>query len=610
MVTDEGAVDIGSGKRRALLANLLIHANEVVPAERLIDELWNEHPPATAAKSVQVYVSQLRKALAAGGDVLETRSSGYVMSVEPAQLDICVFEQRLTAAEAALAGGDPKTAAAEAGSALELWRGRALHDVAYESFAQPEVARLEELRLVALETRIEAELALGAHSRVAGDLESLVAAYPLRERFRAQLMVALYRCDQQSQALDVYREGRRLLLDELGLEPSPALRELEQQVLTHSGDLAAPRPPQRPRSPAAADAPRLTSPRRTRAAWLILAGAVLILGAGAIAIAERSTTGGAARAVAIDAAPNSMVAFNALRSRPVAAVPLPGRPTDVAIGRDRVWVTTVDSPSLTSIDARTQRIVKTIPLRGHPDAVAVNGDSVWIADGSGGVLARVRAGYATVLERIRFPRVRLPAGSAERLRLPRTTLASTRGAVWLTSRSPYLLRVESGAGRAARIAVGGAADAVASGAGAVWVLSTRSATVLRVDPVTGRVTDRIPVVARHGPGLPAPTAIAAGAHAVWVLNRNSATLTRINPQTRGVEMTIELGIDRVPADLAASGGTAWVANFDGSLSRVSGRSSTAKNVWVGGSLERIAATPAKVWATTTALDQKLPGGSG
>ena len=158
--------------------------------------------------------------------------------------------------------------------------------------------------------------------------------------------------------------------------------------------------------------------------------------------------------------------------------------------------------------------------------------------------------------------------------------------------------------------MGGAADAVASGAGAVWVLSTRSATVLRVDPATGRVTDRIPVVARHGPGLPAPTAIAAGAHAVWVLNRNSATLTRINPETRGVEMTVELGIDRVPADLAASGGTAWVANFDGSLSRVSGRSPTAKNVWVGGSLERIAATQGKVWATTTALDQKLPGGSG
>ena len=582
----------------------------MVPAERLIDELWDERPPATAAKSVQVYVSQLRKALASGGDVLETRSNGYVMTVEPAQLDICVFEQRLSSAQEALTEGDATTAAAEAAGALGLWRGRALHDVLYESFAQPEAARLEELRLVAIETRIEAELALGGHSRVAGELESLVAAYPLRERFRAQLMLALYRCDQQSQALDVYREGRRLLLDELGLEPSPALRELEQKVLTHSGDLAAPRPAQRPQRPHAADAPPLTSPRRTRAAWLIVAGAGLLLGAGAIAIVERSSDGGAARAVAIDPAPNSMVAFNALRSRPVAAVPLPGRPTDVAIGRDKVWVTTVDSPSLTSIDARTHRIVKTIPLRGRPDAVAVNGDSVWIADGSGGVLARVRAGYGTVLKRIRFPRVRLPAGSAERLRLPRATLASTPGAVWLTSRSPYLLRVDSGTGRTAKIVMGGTADAVASGAGAVWVLSARRATVLRVDPVTGRVTDRIPVVARQGPGLPAPTAIAAGAHAVWVLNRNSATLTRINPDTRGVEMTTALGIDRVPTDVAASGGTAWVANFDGSLSRVSGRSSTAKNVWVGGSLERIAATSAKVWATTTALDQKLPGGSG
>src|SRR3954468_21826403 len=133
--TDDGSVDIGSGKRRALLANLLIHANEVVSAERLIDELWDE-PPVTAAKSVQVYVSQLRKALSADGELLATRGSGYVISGRPEQVDARLFEQRLASAELALADGDAQSAAAEAQGALELWRGPALDDVAHESFAQ------------------------------------------------------------------------------------------------------------------------------------------------------------------------------------------------------------------------------------------------------------------------------------------------------------------------------------------------------------------------------------------------------------------------------------------------------------------------------------------
>src|SRR4051812_6731792 len=161
--TDEGAVDIGSGKRRALLAHLLIHANEVVSSERLIDDLWDESPPATAPKSVQVYVSQLRKALAADGDALATRGSGYVLEVQPEQIDARVFEQLLAAAQGALEVDDVATAAAEAERALALWRGPALDDVVYESFARAEADRLEELRLVALETRIEGQLALGQH---------------------------------------------------------------------------------------------------------------------------------------------------------------------------------------------------------------------------------------------------------------------------------------------------------------------------------------------------------------------------------------------------------------------------------------------------------------
>ncbi|HEX4734969.1 MAG TPA: BTAD domain-containing putative transcriptional regulator [Thermoleophilaceae bacterium] len=611
VVTDDGDVDVGTGKRRALLAHLLINANEVVSAERLIDELWDEHPPATAAKSVQVYVSQLRRALPKNGEVLATRGSGYVVRVATEEVDALLFEDRLGAAQQALAEGDPESAAREARSALELWRGPALFDFAYDAFAQTEAARLDELRLVALETRIDADLASGAPSRVASELESLVAEHPLRERFRAQLMLALYRCGRQSRALETYREGRRLLLDQLGIEPSPELRDLEQRILTQSEELNAPRRVARVKAALSGAADPVAQPerRRRRGAWLTVAGATLVIGGGVAAIVQRAGTGGSEARVAVDAAPHSMVVVDPLRSRPVAATPLAGRPTDVTTGRGHIWVTTVDSPSLTSIDGRTHKIVRTTPLRGRPDAVAFGAGAIWIADGRAGVLARVRPGYGTVERRLRFPPTAIPGTTAERLQVPRATLAAGGGAIWLTNGSTTLVRVDPANNRTQRIDAGRRLTAVSAGAGGIWALAADTATVLRVDPLSRRITDRIPIVARRGPHFPAPTGIAAAADAVWVLNGNSATATRINPETRGVEMTVELGIDREPADIAASGRTAWVANFDGSLSRIDGRSSTPKSIWVGGSLERVAATPSTVWATTTALDQKLPGGS-
>jgi DNA-binding SARP family transcriptional activator len=494
VVTDDGAVDVGAGKRRALLADLIIHANEVVSAERLIDELWDEHPPATAAKSVHVYVSQLRKALSANGGMLATRGSAYVINVEPDQVDALLFEQRLAAAQQSLAEGDAGSASREARAGLELWRGPALFDFAYESFARTEAARLDELRLVALETRIEADLALGEHSRVASELKSLVAEHPLRERFRAQLMLALYRCGRQSEALDAYRDGRGLLLDELGIEPSPELRELEQKILVQRDELAAPRRRSRSKAelpPPTASVVKPERRREGRAAWLIAAGATVVLGAAVAAIAQRAGSGGSEATVAIDSAPNSMVVVDPVRSRPVAAVPLAGRPTDAAAGAGRVWVTTTDSPSLTSIDLRTRKIVRTIPLRDRPEAVAFGAGSVWIAGGNGRVLARVRPGYGSIERRFRFPSAPAPPVTADRLRVPRATLAAGGGAIWLTNGSATLFRVGPGNNRPEPIAAGRRLDAVASGAGAIWALSGSTATVLRVDPLTKRITDRI-----------------------------------------------------------------------------------------------------------------------
>jgi DNA-binding SARP family transcriptional activator len=224
---DDRVLDLGGRKQRSLLAVLLVHANEVVSSDRLIDELWGEDVPPTAAKTVQVFVSRLRKVL--GDDVLLTRAPGYLLRVDPGSLDLQCFEDLLPRARAA----DARVASAALQEALSLWRGPPLADFAYEPFAQAEIARLEELQLVALEGRIEADLALGRHPELAGELEALIARYPLRERLRGQLMLALYRSGRQAEALETYRSTRQLLGDELGLEPSEALQRLEKAILVH-----------------------------------------------------------------------------------------------------------------------------------------------------------------------------------------------------------------------------------------------------------------------------------------------------------------------------------------------------------------------------------------
>jgi DNA-binding SARP family transcriptional activator len=224
---------LGGAKQRALLAMLLLHANEVVSSERLIDELWGEAPPATVTKSIHVYVSRLRKEL--GEERLVTRSPGYVLRVEPGEFDLQRFEALL--AEARDGDADAAATARTLREALALWRGAPLADLAFEPFAQVEIARLEELRWAALEARIDADLARGRHADLVGELQALVAEHPLREHLHGQLMLALYRSGRQADALEAYRGAREFLLDELGLEPSEDLKRLEAAILRQDPEL-------------------------------------------------------------------------------------------------------------------------------------------------------------------------------------------------------------------------------------------------------------------------------------------------------------------------------------------------------------------------------------
>jgi DNA-binding SARP family transcriptional activator len=236
-------------KQRALLALLLLNANQVVSSDRLIDELWGEDSREAGSVALRARVSQLRKTLRQ--DVLLTRSPGYLIQVEHDGLDLHRFERLVADGSRALEAGDAAGAATLLREAGGLWRGPALADVAYESFAQPAIMRLEELRLAATELRVEADVALGRHAELVGELEALVAEHPLRERLRGQLMLALYRSGRQAEALDVYRLGRQALVEELGIEPGPALQELERAILGHDPGLSL---EHRPRSASAVPA--------------------------------------------------------------------------------------------------------------------------------------------------------------------------------------------------------------------------------------------------------------------------------------------------------------------------------------------------------------------
>ena len=255
-------VRLGGSKQRALLAVFLLHANQTLSADRLIDELWGERPPATALKTVQVYVSRLRRALASGegngsGGVVATREHGYELRLDPERLDAHRFERLVAEGMCELAADRPDRAAATLEQALSLWRGPPLADLAYEPFAQREAARLEELRLDALEVLIEGKLALGAHSEAIARLEALIAGHPYRERARGQLMLALYRSGRQAEALAAYQDARRALVEELGIEPGRSLRELERAILRQDPglELAAAQPAERGEPP-----PRPVSP--------------------------------------------------------------------------------------------------------------------------------------------------------------------------------------------------------------------------------------------------------------------------------------------------------------------------------------------------------------
>jgi YVTN family beta-propeller protein len=566
-------IDVGAGKQRALLALLLLNANEVVPIERLIDELWGEDPPASVAKIVQIHVSRLRKALERGrngGDareVLLTRGRDYLIRVEPGELDVDRFEALSGEGRRALEANDAGEAAGKLREALSLWRGPPLVDFANDSFAQREIARLHEIRLAALEDRIEADLARGRHTDLVAELEGLVNDHPLRERLRGQLMLALYRSGRQAEALDVYREGRRVLLDELGLEPGRALQELERAVLQQEPAIDA---PAHRRGPARGTPDRALGRRA-------LPALVVVTLAAAIAVAVFTLSAGGSSRALKSVPPDSVGVIDPDTNKIVATIPVGSTPSRLAIGFDSVWVVNRDDKTVSRIDPKTRTVVKTIVLDGIPSDIAVGEGAVWVltsarSDPGLGVaparLVRIDPTYY-----VRKPiSIGAPFGFGAC-----DPVAVGAGAVWVADRGAPgpVTRIDPGKNKAVdRISAGGSGGGAECGLdvgeGSVWVATDGA--VVRINPRTDSISARIPT----GPTVPVD--LAAGEGAIWLASRpdfrccnvpleGTGMVRRIGPATNTVVETITLG--GTPSAVAVGDGSVWVANSKNrSLARI------------------------------------------
>lgn len=470
-------VALGGDKQRALLAILLLHANETVPAERLIDDLWGARPPPTALKTLQAYISRLRKTLddhesASSNGALVTRGHGYLLRVEAGQLDVDRFRGLVEDGRQALAAGEPAQAARILRAGLALWRGPPLADLTYETFAQGAIAQLEELRLSALEERVDADLELGRHDQLVGELAALVGQNPLRERLRGQLMLALYRCGRQAEALESYQQFRRGIAEELGLDPGPRLQQLETAILARDPTLERRVTDPSPANGVAAGPSQRTPWRERRGLGLALGGLAVVLVA---AVVTALASGGSRAARTSTIAANSVGAISA-GGAITAVVPVGSSPSGVAAGAGSVWVANYNDSTVSRIDPVTHAVQQKIQVDSTPIAVGVG--SVWVTNTFSGTVSRIDPDVNRVVQKITVGNG--PSG-----------VAVGDGSVWVTNSSDGTLsRIDPVSGVVVKtISLGGATD-VAAGMGAVWVSEAPDGRVLRIDPQTDQVTEQ------------------------------------------------------------------------------------------------------------------------
>jgi DNA-binding SARP family transcriptional activator/streptogramin lyase len=557
-----------------------------VSTERLIDDLWGDSPPNTARAALQVYVAGLRKALDNGSTSLRTRAPGYVLEVEPGSLDLERFRQLRAEARDSADDGRRATLLHEA---LELWRDDPLPELRTEPFSAAAVAQLEELRLGALEERLDADLALGRHSALVPELEALVAEHPYRERLRAQLMLALYRSGRQAEALDTYQAGRRVLQNDLGLEPGNELRDLEAAILRQDEALSPPSavPALEPDRPSPA---RRVSRRTAVAAGLV---AALILVGGIVAMRSGESSG-------LQIHPGSVGVVDPAARHVVAEIPVGFTSPLIAAGEGSVWLVDPKGNTLTRVDPDTNTAAsapQAIPGDGIPIGLAVGEGSVWVALNEGHVLSVLEVGPELGERRRRIPleeRNALFSVVGDPVKL-----AVGGGAVWALERGQgELTRIDPATGRPELFADGlGASSSIAVDRDAVWLGGPDGVT--KLDLRTGvRLGSTSPEEVLVSP----TTSIAVDRDAVWLVGESSTRLWSISPSSVSIQDSVVIG-ESPSAVAVGEDGSVWVASsILSSLSRYEPETNDVHEIEVGTSSRGLVNAFGRIWTAPGAAE--------
>jgi len=603
---------LGGRQQRAVLALLLAESGTVVSVARIGDALWGEETPSGFVTTVQTYVSHLRKVLepdrghGAPGKVLLTEPGGYRLDTGGSIVDAELFERRVWAGRDALDRHSYDEASAELAQALGLWRGDVLEDVADLAFVEPIAARLEEVRKIAQGLSIEAELALGRHAAVLPEIDRLVAELPLQEQLHEQRMRALYRLGRQSDALAAYREVRRRLHDELGIEPGPHIQKVHQAILAQDPALdwhpqAAMEPPAQvpgtgleamrpppPTSPAGSLLPPVGT-RRGRFAghWFQVASSAtaVLLAAGLLTLLVAQWT--YPRSPSFPA--NSVGSVNDDGSLG-GSVRVGLSPDGVTYGAGSLWAANRTDGTVSRIDLDTRAVVQTITVGALPTALTVAANDVWVVNFGDGTVSRINTVTNTVVDSI-------VVGNQP------VAIASGPSGVWVAnSGDDTIQRIDPVTGRADRgVEVGDGPDGIAVDATALWVCNGTDGTVSEIDPVSLQQGKSVLV----GGG---PRGIALTPDEVWVASQLSQSVTRINRAT-GAVRTIPVGDG--PNSVQVAGQAVWVSNeYDGTIARIDPSSNEVRKWFIGASPRGLTAAGGSIWAASGAFaDAEHNGGT-
>jgi DNA-binding SARP family transcriptional activator/ABC-type branched-subunit amino acid transport system substrate-binding protein len=559
-----------------VLAILLLHAGQTVSSDRLVEELWGDDPPADAQTALQQHVSRLRKQLEPHA-VLVTRAPGYALEIDRVQLDLERFRALRDRGRETLAEGRPDEAGALLREALSIWRGQPLADLGNERFARDVVPALEDERLAAVESRIDADLAAGRHTELVGELAALVRAHPFRERLCAQQMLALYRSGRQSEALDAYAAARDALVSELGLDPGPELQQLQRDVLAHDESLKAPTPPAARR-------------RRRMLALVVTAVASVTLTALVAAVA----LGNGSKAPAVTPGGGALLEIDPGSGAIERRIPAGRTPSAVAIDPESVWLVDADGRTLLRV-VPTSRVVETLATGATPTDVTVGAGGVWVANGRRLRSAQFVGPVATAIARLdpatgtERGTASLPQGGGALSNLVDNHVTTSADAVWAIAPNFRVARLDAVTGRPTATTNAVPAAVIAAGRAGVWVagvdgsvarLDERTAKPIRRATIPGfpggiAVGDNAAWVTSPGDGRlwrigagrarslgatqldPGIGDVAAGPTGVWVVNPIAGTLTHVDPETTRIVRTIEL--DGIPRSVALADDAVWVA---------------------------------------------------